>query len=513
MSTEHQQYPLVGQDSTIKSYAEAHGFTVVRTYSDGARSGLILKNRAGLRQLLEDVVGNDRQFATILVYDVSRWGRFQDIDEAAHYEFICRSAGVPVHYCAEPFVNDNDVCNVVMKSLKRMMAGEYSRELSVKVLEGAKRLATLGFKQGGSPGYGYRRRLMSPSGQCKERLLPGQRKSIQEDRVILELGPEQELYWLREIFRMFTQEEKGPLAIATDLNERGASYVGVKRHKWYAQAVSRILKNPKYIGSNVYGRSSRRLGSPKITLPPSMWTIAQNCWPAIVDSATFESAQRKFTDQTRFKSDQELIAGLADLLGKTGKLTERLVMRETNFPSQAAYRRRFGSMSQAFSLAGYDKARVRAIKTRWQLRTLRERLLNNIAACNGSISISRPNGHFRPSVLLRNQVPLSVHLGPCFRTEHGEMRWLINPVRQEREFITLIARLNVNNDDFHDYVVLPNLGTRKRWTMKPDDEGLKDAKRFTPLSELTTAVNDVLQTRKGGISSLRSISTTSLNMD
>jgi hypothetical protein len=93
------------------------------------------------------------------------------------------------------------------------------------------------------------------------------------------------------------------------------------------------------------------------------------------------------------------------------------------------------------------------------------------------------------------------------------MRWLINPVRQEREFITLIARLNVNNDDFHDYVVLPNLGTRKRWTMKPDDEGLKDAKRFTPLSELTTAVNDVLQTRKGGISSLRSISTTSLNMD
>lgn len=491
MSTEHQQYSLVGQEVAIRRYAEVHGFNVVSTYSDGARSGLVLKNRAGLRQLLEDVVSDDRQFAAILVYDVSRWGRFQDIDEAAHYEFICRSAGVPVHYCAEPFVNDNDVCNVVMKSLKRMMAGEYSRELSVKVLEGARRLATLGFKQGGSPGYGYRRQLMSPTGQRKEQLFPGQRKSIQEDRVILELGPEQELYWLREIFRMFTQEDIGPLAIAAVLNERGAGYDGAKRRKWYAQAVSRILKNPKYIGSNVYGRSSRRLGSPKIKLPSSMWATAQNCWPAIVDSATFESAQQKFANQTRFKSDQELIAGLADLLRKTGKLTEKLVMRETTLPSQAAYRRRFGSMSQAFALAGYDKARVRAIKTRWHLRTLRERLLKNLAACNSSISISQPNGHFRPSVLLRNRVPLSVHLGPCFKTEHGEMRWLINPVRGEREYITLIARLNIHNDDFHDYVVLPNLGTRKRWTMRPDDEGLKDAKQLMSLSEFTGAVNGV----------------------
>jgi len=268
MSTEHQQYSLVVQESAIKRYAEEHGFTVVRTYSDGARSGLVLKNRAGLRELLEEVVGKDRNFNAILVYDVSRWGRFQDIDEAAHYEFVCRSAGVQVHYCAEPFVNDDDVCNVVMKSLKRMMAGEYSRELSAKVLEGARRLAALGFKQGGAPGYGYRRRLLSPTGQYKEQLLPGQRKSIQEDRVILELGPEEELYWLREIFRMFTQEDKGPLAIATVLNERGARFSGIKRRKWYAQAVGRILKNPKYIGSNVYGRSSRRLGSPKIALPP-----------------------------------------------------------------------------------------------------------------------------------------------------------------------------------------------------------------------------------------------------
>jgi hypothetical protein len=34
----------------------------------------------------------------ILVLDVSRWGRFQDIDESAYYEFLCRRAGMQVGF-------------------------------------------------------------------------------------------------------------------------------------------------------------------------------------------------------------------------------------------------------------------------------------------------------------------------------------------------------------------------------------------------------------------------------
>ena len=166
-------------------------------------------------------------------------------------------------------------------------------------------------------------------------------------------------------------------------------------------------------------------------------------------------------------------------------------MQEAGLPSQAAFRRRFGSMSEAFALAGYGKARLRPIQTRRHLRTLRDRLLKNLAACNTSISISQPNGHFRPNVLLRNRVPLSVCLGTCFRTERGEMRWLVSPVHRERRHVTLIARLNISNDDFQDYVVLPNLGCRTRWTMSFDDEGLKEARRFTSLFEFTSAVDEL----------------------
>src|SRR5437667_11453980 len=106
MSTEHQQYSLENQSTAIQTYAESHSFKVVLTYSDAARSGLILRRRAGLRQLLKDVVAGTAPYKAILVYDVSRWGRFQDTDESAHYEFLCKSAGVPVHYCRETFAND-----------------------------------------------------------------------------------------------------------------------------------------------------------------------------------------------------------------------------------------------------------------------------------------------------------------------------------------------------------------------------------------------------------------------
>ena len=128
MSTEHQQYSIFNQSATIEKYAEEHGFQVVRTYSDPARSGVILGRRKGLQQLLQDAVAGNQPYRAILVYDVSRWGRFQDSDEAAHYEFLCKTAGIPVHYCAETFANDNSPMSLVMKAVKRSMAAEYSRE-------------------------------------------------------------------------------------------------------------------------------------------------------------------------------------------------------------------------------------------------------------------------------------------------------------------------------------------------------------------------------------------------
>lgn len=178
VSTDLQHYSIVNQQAAIAEYAALHDFEIVKTYADAARSGLDIKHRPGLQNLIDDVLGGTKEFQTVLVYDVSRWGRFQDSDEAACYEFLCKRAGIRVHYCAEPFTNDGSTSSAFFKMVKRTMAAEYSRELSTKTLVGQCRLALNGFKIGGRPGFGLRRVLMDGNGKPKTVLADGERKSL-----------------------------------------------------------------------------------------------------------------------------------------------------------------------------------------------------------------------------------------------------------------------------------------------------------------------------------------------
>src|SRR5215203_4477443 len=181
MSTDHQRYSTQNQAAAIATYAAQHGLTIVRTYADEGRSGLRIINRDGLVELINDVRFGRADFDHILVYDVSRWGRFQDIDESAHYEFICRQAGVKVSYCAEEFDNDGSIISSIVKNIKRVMAAEFSRELSAKVHAGACRVAGLGFRPGGTVGYGLRRELVDENRCWRCTLERGQRKHLQTD--------------------------------------------------------------------------------------------------------------------------------------------------------------------------------------------------------------------------------------------------------------------------------------------------------------------------------------------
>lgn len=136
MSTEHQQYSTENQLDVIRVFAETRDLEVVRVYADEGKSGLRLDGRDSLKALLRDAESGNADFSVVLVYDVSRWGRFQDPDESASYEIRCKHAGVKVLYCAEQFENDGSPVSSIIKSVKRTMAGEYSRELSVKVHAG-----------------------------------------------------------------------------------------------------------------------------------------------------------------------------------------------------------------------------------------------------------------------------------------------------------------------------------------------------------------------------------------
>src|ERR1700755_295565 len=119
MSTEHQQYSIANQSDAIERYAADRNLTIVKRFVDSGRSGLTLSGRPGLRQLLLEIVSGKPEYSDVLVYDVSRWGRFQDTDESAYYEYTCKKANIRLHYCVEQFTNDGSPYSALLKALKR----------------------------------------------------------------------------------------------------------------------------------------------------------------------------------------------------------------------------------------------------------------------------------------------------------------------------------------------------------------------------------------------------------
>jgi DNA invertase Pin-like site-specific DNA recombinase len=495
-STELQLYSLENQTLAIQRYADSHGFEIIRTYSDAAKSGLVLRCRKGLRQLLKDVVSGEASYRAILVYDVSRWGRFQDTDESAHYEFLCKSAGVPVHYCAEQFANDGSLPSLIMKALKRTMAGEYSRELGEKVFAGMKRLTLNGFKSGGTPGYGLRRMLISASGIPKQELAFGERKSIATDRVILVPGPPNEVQTVKEMYRMHIAEKRSCAAIARILNRKGVPFPG--HAKWTYCHVGTILTHPKYAGLAVFGRVSKKLHTPLVKMPQSEWVMKAGAFEPIVDAATFQESLKAYQDHKYKKTDHEMLDDLRQLLATHGRLSYSLVKNAPGFMVPRTYYKRFGRLRNAFNLAGYDNPRnFEIVDGRKHTRALRDDLMRRLVATfPNEVSIIRRSGRWRSRLLLPNRVMVSVVVSRTEKVWKATRNWVIEPVRHERRLIALVARLDNTNRAILDLHVVPNIGRSEKFDLS--DSWLARGKRLTGLSQFLHLVEDVRKARRAG---------------
>lgn len=99
--------------------------TNVEKDADEGKSGLSIDGRDSFQRLLADIQGGNADFEAVLVYDVSRWGRFQDPNESAHYAWLCKSAGIALHFCAEQVENDGSMGSSIVTTVKQVMAGEY----------------------------------------------------------------------------------------------------------------------------------------------------------------------------------------------------------------------------------------------------------------------------------------------------------------------------------------------------------------------------------------------------
>ncbi|MBK3665067.1 recombinase family protein [Bradyrhizobium diazoefficiens] len=454
MSTDQQKYSTENQAEAIAAYAERRNLTIVRTYSDQGLSGLGISWRDGLKSLIADVEGGRADFDCVLVYDVTRWGRFQNVDESAYYEFICQRAGITIHYCEDEFENDGSLASVILKNVKRVGAADFSRQLSKKVFLGQSRIVRMGFWRGGMPGYGLRRQLIEESGAVRQTLEHGQQKYLHTDRIRIIHGPEAEVDTVRRMFRAVAIEGKYLGDIAAELN---AQQIRTSRGtRWSGETVGKILANEAYTGSLIFNRASFKLKQKRVDNPREMWIRHDEAFPAVVSSELFTRAQEIMRARRAKRSDQEVIDRLAALGREKGHLSTAIIAAADGILSAESYRRRFGSLVAAYALAGYQpEPRQRRAETTAKYRVRITGIAAEIAATikdlGGAATLDIESGTLR----LADGCRIAIGSARAITDGAKRVRWKIHANRRAKAELTLILRMNPSNDVVASCYLLP----------------------------------------------------------
>ena len=474
MSTSLQDRSIEHQCERLQQYADEHGIEVVKMYADAGKSGLCINGRDGLQALMADVQAGNTAFTMVLVYDVSRWGRFQDTDEGAHYEYLCRQAGIQVIYCAEQFANDGSAIASILKGMKRTMAAEYSRELSAKVFAAQCRFAAQGFKMGGFAGYGLRRVSYNSDGLKRRVLQAGERKAAATDRVRFCWGPKHEVETVRRIYGWYVQGKLGDTEIAAKLN---AQKVRTEWGRpWTAPMVKSILTNEKYIGRVVFNRGSAKMNMPRISNPERAWVCMEAAFPAIVAPALFKEAIAERQRRNRPKTRAELVGMLRALHAAHGKITGALINAALGIPGQKYFIAQFGTLAEAYAAAGLPSAepllRARTLRSVRQLQAATMASIElGIEQAGGTHA---PCGH--PSMWrINDSVDVKLVVARSRHDDAGRIRWRIPIHTAPNADFIICVQMDAANVGVMAYYLFPateftqaHIILRAEW---PDDRG------------------------------------------
>jgi DNA invertase Pin-like site-specific DNA recombinase len=449
MSTERQEYSPVNQAAAIKAYAAEHGMAIVRSYCDEGRSGLHFKGRMALQRLIEDIQQGHPGFEAVLVLDVTRWGRFQNADEAAFYEYLCLRNGVRLVYVGETFESDNSPLSSMLKGLKRSMAAEYSRELSMKVYAGQCRLVEAGFHMGGPPGSGLRRMLVDAQGNSKGILEPGQRKALTTDHIKVVLGPGEEVRVVRWMFRQSAAGMECNTIMRT-LNKRGL--LNARGRRWSFNGVRQMLDDERYIGTSIFARTTQAIGRRKGARTPEREVRVERAFPALVPPDLFEKAKLAREARNRKMTSEQMLDAMRALWQHDGKISSRRLNTFAETPTARAYILRFGSLRAAYRQIGYAQDRdltygdLRERSRPWRSSILQ--FLIDTLEEQGSI-VERDGWVLR----IDGVWSLGVRLLQAGRY-HGAIRWEVRPWRRSVDLI-VAARMEPDGSLPLDYLMLP----------------------------------------------------------
>jgi DNA invertase Pin-like site-specific DNA recombinase len=440
---DRQENSVVIQQEQVRQWAVANGVEIIHEFADRGKSGLTADGRDAFNEMMENWVRRRSDFSLVLCLDVSRWGRFQDLDLSATYSAECKRHGKEVVYTQIGKAKEGDAFYPVMIQFERFRSAQYSKELSEKVFRGCVKISQQGYWAGGKPPYGLARLLLDEAKRPLQVLSAGQRKSIQNQRVTLARGDEGHVAVIRRIFHEFTDTLRGLQEIADGLNGDGVASPGGER--WDGSKVRRILLNELYVGTLIYNRTSQKLKTPTRRNPPGDWVRKSGAFDPIVEQVIFDHAQGIFAQAAMRYAPEFMLAQLVRLVRQHEFLRPSFVQADPAAPSLAAYARRFGSLDAAYQQA-YRNALV---QVRSDVESLLRGLVKDVVNYDDFLVV---NGKF--TVLVQPSIPVP----------HGYSQyWYFRP--DERHTVDITLGVPVSGPDgpqILGYLALPRLMVERR---------------------------------------------------
>jgi hypothetical protein len=304
------------------------------------------------------------------------------------------------------------------------------------------------------PGYGIRRIVLDAEGRARQELRFGEHKAIQSDRVILAHGTAEEVRTVQWIFHAYAIEGQPVSAITKALNKKGVRYQG---RPWRWDAVRGILKNERYTGTIVWNRRNQKLKGPVRWNPPDLWVRAEQALEPMIPRSLFEKAQNRPRELAQRFQREKMLEGLRALFHKHGYLNWHLVTEDKSIPCVGAYRREFGTLTNAFELIGYTQPyTVRAFSLSKRCGELTLRLVgelgHQISAAGGRTSTSKRSLCLR----INGEIDLALVVVPLIAKERAPVRWDMPALAQKGCDLLLLALLAQNRSDIHAFYLFPS---------------------------------------------------------
>ena len=273
---------IINQKRYLQNYADEHGFTNCKHYTDDGWSGGNF-DRPGWKSLIADVEAG--KVGVILAKDMSRIGR-NYLETGFYTEVVFRKHNVRFIAIANGVDNDHPETGEFVPFLN-IMNEWYLKDQSKKITAAYQLRGKSGLPTNNNCLYGYRK---DPN--VKHHWL------VDEEAAAI----------VRRIYQMAC-EGHGPYEIARILTKEKVDSpgyyftkhaYGLRRdymkethaHDWNGETVSRILDHQEYMGHTVNFRSSKRYyKDTRHANPPEKLLIFENTHEPIVTKETWELAQ------------------------------------------------------------------------------------------------------------------------------------------------------------------------------------------------------------------------------